>query len=821
MGTGLYLAGPASVRGVQQTRYRKMEDERNLRPGALSGRVRDSLASNPNTSMSKSNTERFYLTTPIYYVNARPHLGHAYSTIVCDAIARRKRALGIETWFLTGTDEHGQKIERSAELAGRSPLEFATAISGEFRGLWDQLGLTYDDYIRTTSERHKRGVQKLFATLQERGFIYKGSYTGQYCVSDELYVDGPPGTVCPDCGRATETVSEENYFFKLSAFERKLLEFYEANPGFMGPESTRREVISFVRGGLKDLSVSRTSFSWGIPVPGDEKHVVYVWLDALANYITALGYGSDAPEDQEQFKKFWPADLHLIGKEISRFHCVYWPAFLMAAGIPLPRSVRANGWLLFDQGKMSKSKGNIVRAETVQAVLGADALRYYLLREVPFGQDGTFSFEALVQRYNSDLANGYGNLVSRVVAMTYQYFDGTVPTPSERVSQIVEAAETVIARFGVLFEAFDFSGALRELWQFITIVDGYISEQAPWKIASIQKKLGTLDELLKYPEEMAKLKSDGQDLGTILYTAAEAIRIITALVFPVLPDAAAKVWRQLGQGEIADAAKSAFLTNIAWGGLKAGTRFEAPSPLFPRAEKDAVERMQAIEEQNSKSVIEAAGGSAAKLQPVTSAPAAKEAAEGATVSEIVKTQSSEAAEPVDSVGVDAAEEAKAYDAVAAATTAAAKEQADYVPTSVELNAVVPQTAGEAVAAAPAVALPAEQTTFSSPVISIDDVMKLDLRVAQIVVAERVPKADKLLRLEVDLGYEKRQILAGIAQYYEPEKLVGRKIVIVANLAPRKMRGLESNGMLLAASLEGGAPVLAGFLEEVPLGSRLK
>ena len=276
---------------------------------------------------------RFYLTTPIYYVNARPHLGHAYSTIVCDAIARRKRALGIDTWFLTGTDEHGQKIERSAALAGRTPAEFATAISGQFRGLWDRLGISYDDFIRTTEDRHKRGTQRLFAELRDRGFIYKSLFTGQYCVSCGLFVDGPPETICPDCGRVTETVSEENYFFKLSAFERKLLEFYEANPGFMGPESTRREVISFVRGGLKDLSVSRTSFSWGIPVPGDEKHVIYVWLDALANYITALGYGSDDPADQARFEKFWPADMHLIGKEISRFHCVYWPAFLMAAGI--------------------------------------------------------------------------------------------------------------------------------------------------------------------------------------------------------------------------------------------------------------------------------------------------------------------------------------------------------------------------------------------------------------------------------------------------------------------------------------------------------
>ena len=693
-----------------------------------------------------SNQNRFYLTTPIYYVNARPHLGHAYSTIVCDAIARRKRALGIETWFLTGTDEHGQKIERSAELAGRTPQEFAAAISAEFRGLWDKLGLSYDDFIRTTEERHKRGVQKLFAVLRDKGFIYKGSYTGQYCVSDEAYVDGPPGTVCPDCGRMTETVSEENYFFKLSAFERKLLEFYEANPGFMGPESTRREVISFVRGGLKDLSVSRTSFKWGIPVPGDEKHVVYVWLDALANYITALGYGSDDAKDQARFKKFWPADMHLIGKEISRFHCVYWPAFLMAAGIETPRSVKANGWLLFDQGKMSKSRGNIVRAETVHEVLGTDALRYFLLREIPFGQDGSFSFDALVQRYNGDLANGYGNLVSRVVNMVHKYFGGVVPE-SDADGGLKELAAKTIAAFGPEFDALNFSEALKGLWTLVAETDGYLTANAPWK----------------KPAE----RSDADHAllqARVLATAAEAIRVITALAYPILPESAAKVWRQLGQGEISEAAKNSFLTNLAWGGLKAGTKFGEPAPLFPRAEKDAVERMQNIEDENNKSVIEAAGGTA-------------EAA--------AKT-------------------------VAAATPAEAKA-------AVTTPKVVAEVAAPVAVAAPAEAAAAQEPQY----ISIDDVVKVDLRVAQILVAERIPKADKLLRLEVDLGYEKRQILAGIAQYYEPEKLIGRKIVIVANLAPRKMRGLESNGMLLAASLQDGAPVLAGFLEEVPLGARLK
>ena len=702
---------------------------------------------------------RFYLTTPIYYVNARPHLGHAYSTIVCDAIARRKRALGIETWFLTGTDEHGQKIERSAALAGRTPGEFATAISGEFRGLWDRLGLSYDDFIRTTEERHKRGTQKLFATLCDKGFIYKGSYTGQYCVSDELYVDGPPGTPCPDCGRITETVSEENYFFKLSAFQHKLLDFYEANPEFMGPESTRREVISFVRDGLKDLSVSRTSFSWGIPVPGDEKHVIYVWLDALANYITALGYGSDDPKDQARFKKFWPADLHLIGKEISRFHCVYWPAFLMAADIPLPRSVKANGWLLFDQGKMSKSRGNIVRAETVQDVLGADALRYFLLREIPFGQDGSFSFDALVQRYNGDLANGYGNLVSRVVNMVHKYFDGVVPeagAETQPEAALRECALGTIAAYGPEFDELNFSEALKVLWVLVAETDGYLTANAPWK----------------KPADRSEAEHTALQ-ARVLATAAEAIRIITALALPILPESAAKVWRQLGQGEIADAAKQAFLTNLAWGGLKAGTRLGEPAPLFPRAEKDAIDRMQNIEDQNNKTVIEAATFGGANSQP--SAPRQVNDSSQGTTSVVPKTHQN------------------------------------------ELGALTPEAGSStAVSGSDAPVLPQEPQK-----ISIDDFSKVELRVAQILVAERVPKADKLLRLEVDLGYEKRQILAGIAQYYEPEKLIGRKIIIVANLAPRKMRGLESNGMLLAASLEDGAPVLAGFLEEVPLGARLK
>jgi methionyl-tRNA synthetase len=759
---------------------------------------------------NEQSASHFYLTTPIYYVNARPHLGHAYSTIVCDAIARRKRALGIDTWFLTGTDEHGQKIERSAKLASRTPMEFATALSAEFRGLWDRLGLTYDDYIRTTEERHKRGVQMLFATLRDRGFIYKSTYAGQYCVSDEAWMDVEPGAPCPTCGRITETVSEENYFFKLSAFERKLLEFYDANPGFMQPESTRKEVISFVRSGLKDLSISRTSVKWGIPVPGDEKHVIYVWLDALINYISAIGYGSEDPADKARFEKFWPADMHLIGKEISRFHCVYWPAFLMAAGLPTPRSVRANGWLLFDDTKMSKSLGNIVRAETVDAVLGADALRYFLLREIPFGQDGSFTFDALVRRYNGDLANGYGNLVSRVVNMMHKFFGGVVPDAgplTESETNLRAAAERVAAKFGPLFDDLQFSDALKSLWTLVAETDGYLTANAPWK-----KPEGRSDD------EHRALQT------RVLATAADAIRVITALVYPILPASASKVWLQLGLGDIQDAAKEAFLTNLAWGGLAPGTKFSDPAPLFPRAEKDAIERMQNLENENNKSVVEAAGGmpnpgptrapSATSVSPTTStgtgAPAGSDAV---TPSTSVPHDGSQAVDTarVHSVPNDIAS-ARVKTEPSAAEVGEKKPSAGETPPN-------PNSAPQAAGSAETVS---NETAAERQFISIDDFAKVELRVAQVLVAERIPKADKLLRLEVDLGYEKRQILAGIAQHYEPEKLIGRKIVIVANLAPRKMRGLESNGMLLAASLPpDGSPVLAGFLEEVPLGARLK
>jgi methionyl-tRNA synthetase len=659
-------------------------------------------------------SKKFYITTPIYYVNARPHIGHTYTTIACDTVARRHRMLGEDTYFLTGTDEHGQKIERAAQAAGKTPQQFADEVSGEFRALWKRMGLTNDDFIRTTEDRHKKSVQALFRTLRDNGFIYKGRYTGQYCVSDEMYVDVPPGAPCPECGRITETVQEENYFFKLSAFADKLLQLYTENPDWIRPETRRNEVISFVRSGLKDLSISRSTFSWGIPVPDDPKHVIYVWLDALANYITALGYGS---ADSTKYERYWPADIQMIGKEIVRFHCVYWPAFLMAANLPLPKGIIAHGWLLFEENKMSKSRGNIVRSETILDVLGADALRYFLLREVVFGADGSFSFDALVQRYNSDLANGLGNLASRTLTMITRYFKGEVPYPSHAAAReasddaIAKIAADVISDYNALFHQFQFSRALEVAWGLVAAVDKYIVENEPWALGEKQ-------------DENSRAR-----LATVLYTAAEALRVVTALAHPVIPESTARIWTQLGLGDI----RKFDLTSLKWGQLHLGTKLGEIQPVFPRADKSAVERMQQMEEQ---------GRPAAVAEPKTETPAAP------------------------------------------------------------------------IAAKPAVA-------NLDGKIGIEDFAKVELRVGLVKVAEKVKNADKLLRLEVDIGTEVRQIVAGIAEAYAPETLIGRKVVIVANLAPRKLRGLESNGMIVAASLEGGQPVLAGFLEDVPVGARLK
>jgi methionyl-tRNA synthetase len=688
-------------------------------------------------------SRKFYITTPIYYVNARPHIGHAYTTLVCDAIARRKRMLGFDTYFLTGTDEHGQKIERSAQAAGKTPKQFADEVSDLFRSLFGKMNISNDDFIRTTEPRHKAGAQELWKRIQENGYIYKGTYSGQYCVFDELYVDSVgPGAPCPECGRPTETVSEENYYFKLSAFADQLLAHYQQNPGFIRPETRRNEVMAFVKSGLRDLSVSRSTFKWGIPVPGDPKHVMYVWLDALSNYCTAVGLGSKDEAEQKKFERYWPADVHMIGKEIIRFHCVYWPAFLMAAGLPLPKSVIAHGWLLFEESKMSKSRGNIVRAETVIDVMGNDALRYFLLREVVFGQDGSFSFDALVQRYNSDLANDLGNLSSRTLTMINRYFKGSVPYPSPTVARkdtdgvIKEHAQAVIQEFGQLFDDCQFSRALESAWSLIGAVNKYLVDEEPWIVAE------------KEGEE------NKSRLATILYTAAEALRIVTALAHPVLPESTAKIWTQLGLGEI-----SKFnLGDLKWAQLPLGGKLGKVEPVFPRADKTSIERMQQMEQERA--------AQAASTSAATPAPAG----EGARAGQLA-TQAAHG--PTD--GAPAAKSAQP-------------------------------------AAAPA----------ADGKISIDDFMKVELRVGQVKAAEKVKGADKLLRLEVDIGTEVRQLVAGIALAYKPEDLIGRKVVIVANLQPRKLRGLESNGMIVAASVgEDGKPVLAGFLEDVPVGAKLK
>src|SRR5271157_3876219 len=534
-------------------------------------------------------SKKFYITTPIYYVNARPHIGHAYTTIACDAIARRHRMLGDETWFLTGTDEHGQKIERAAQAAGKTPQQFADEVSSAFRASWDRLGLSYDDFIRTTSDRHKQGVQALWRKIRDNGYIYKGVYTGQYCVFDELYVDAEPGAPCPDCGRPTETVHEENYYFKLSAFQDQLVRLYTEQPDFIRPETRRNEVMAFVRSGLRDLSVSRTSFKWGIPVPNDPKHVIYVWLDALANYMTAIGFGSDDPADQQKLERYWPADVHMIGKEIVRFHCVYWPAFLLAADLPLPKSIIAHGWLLFEESKMSKSRGNIVRSETILDTLGGDALRYFLLREIVFGQDGSFSFDALVGRFNSDLANGLGNLASRTLSMIARYFDGEVPYPSPSArtpadEAIGALAGRTIADFHAQFEQFQFSRALETAWSLVAAVNKYIVENEPWAVAERDDR-----------DSRARL-------ATILYTSAEALRIVTALAHPVIPDATARIWTQLALGEIGQLD----LRTLAWGQLQLGAKLGKVEAVFPRADKTIIERMQQMEQQRAGEIEPAA-----------------------------------------------------------------------------------------------------------------------------------------------------------------------------------------------------------------------
>jgi methionyl-tRNA synthetase len=614
--------------------------------------------------------------------------------MAAETIARFKRMQGYDAVMFTGTDEHGQKVERSAEAAGKSPREFTDTISAEFRAQWEKLNIRVDRTIRTTDPRHHKVVQALFQRCMDNGYVYKGSYTGQYCVSDELYAnEAKPGDPCPICGRPTETVTEENYFFKLSAFTDKLIELYETHPEFIQPETRRNEVLAFVRQGLNDLSISRTTIKWGIPLPVEGNHVFYVWFDALIGYVSAV--------DGEEL---WPADLHLIGKEIARFHAVFWPAFLMAAKMDLPKQIFAHGWLLFENDKMSKSRGNIVRSEPIRQVMGADALRYFLLREIVFGTDGTFSYDALIGRYNSDLANGLGNLASRTLTMIHQYRGDEIPAGSD--PEIAALANETVAAVEKHFDAFEFSKGLEAVWALISAVDKYIVKKAPWKI-------------FKQAEPAAQA-----DLSTTLYTAAESLRIATALLSPVLPQSAPKIWAQLGMPDSLDAVR---FETLKWGTLQPGQKIGEIAPVFPRIElKEAVASMRALEEKVTE----------------------------------------------------------------------------------EQNALLGKK--------PAAAERADEK------IAIDEVMKVDLRVGLVKFAERVKNSDKLMHMKVDIGEaEPRTIVAGIAEAYTPEQLLHRKVVIVANLQPRKLKGIESNGMIVAASVEGGKPVLAGFHEDIPVGARLK
>lgn len=679
---------------------------------------------------------KYYLTTPIYYVNSAPHLGTTYATMAADTIRRYQGMLGKETLLVTGSDEHSQNVERAARKKGLSPFDFSTELSNEFKAQWDKFEIPYR-FIRTSDPQHQKTVQWLFERCRANGYIYPSTYTGQYCVNDELYVnDAQPGDPCPDCGRPTETVTEENYFFKLSAFQDRLLKLYEDQPDWVEPEYRKNEIVAFVKGGLRDLSITRTNIAWGIPVPVEGNHVFYVWFDALISYLSAV-------KDEGG----WPADLHLIGKDILRFHAIYWPAFLMAADLPLPKKILAHGWILKDSIKMSKSRGNVVRPEPLRQVIGPDPLRYFLLREIPFGQDGNFSYDVLITRINADLANGLGNLASRTLTMIRQYFNSEIPA-SAGDAEFNTLAEQTRDQYLESFNRFEFNRALENLWAMISRLDKHIVERAPWVLAKKQD-----------PESRAVL-------AATLYNVAEALRFICVLVHPVMPDATQKLWSQLGM--TTDLATTN-PTTLAWGDLPAGQKIQPAEGIFPRIDaKTAIDRIQEIDDMEADRINVLLGK--------TDAPAAEAAAPAAA-------PATPAAAPV------AAESAAAGEAPAAPITG-------WTP-----HPGVPPLA---------------------PVITIDDFVKVDLRVAQVLTAEKVKGADKLLHLTLDVAEEKpRTIVAGIAKAYEPEQLVGRKVVIVANLAPRKLRGIESNGMIVAASLEDGSPVLAAFLESVPVGARLK
>ena len=659
---------------------------------------------------------RFYVTTPIYYVNDLPHIGHIYSTVVADTLARYRRLAGDETYFLTGTDEHGQKIEEAAREAGVEPLALADRVVARYHELWKRLGISHDDFIRTTEERHKRGVREIIARIAERGDFYTARHEGWYCPKCEAFYTEKellPGRLCPDHRSEVEWKSEDNVFFRLSRYQQPLLDWYAT--GAVRPRTRANEVRAFVEAGLRDLSVSRTSITWGIPFPGHPGHVTYVWLDALSNYVTALGLGAEG-EEAELYRRFWEQGgerFHLIGKDILRFHAVYWPAFLMSAGLPLPTTVFAHGWWLRDDRKMSKSIGNVARPDELVERLGPDALRYFLMREMVFGQDASFSDEAVVDRYNGDLANGLGNTLSRLVTLTRRAFGGRTP-PAGGAGRL-EAAATAAARdYRQAMDGLEPQKALESLWRLLADVNQHVVTHAPWK-------------LLKQEERR-------DELAAVLWEGLEAVRIVAVGLMPVMPQTAARVLAAIG-AEVPR--PGALAAAVRWGGLGGGVELPEPAPLFPRADKETY--FAAAAPQADATGVEQ--GRQAMEQPARSAEGPQ-----------------------------------------AETKAEAKE--------------------------------------AQPALTIDDFLRVELRVARVETAEEVPKSSKLVKLTVDLGGERRTIVAGIRKSYAPAQLVGRQVVVVANLQPAKLMGVESQGMVLAASLDGEAVLLRPD-GEVPPGTRVR
>ncbi len=759
---------------------------------------------------------RFFITTPIYYPNARPHLGSAYTTIVCDVMARYKRMCGYDVAFLTGTDEHGEKLQRAADAAGIPVERFVAEKRELFKSLWRTLGIPeyspehpagYRFVHTSQNPDHVESVHWMIRQAQKAGYIAKKKYEGRYCIHDERYVsDSTEPANCDICGRPAELISEENYFFRLSAFQDRLLKLYQDHPEFVLPDFRMNEVKSFVKSGLRDISISRRRLKWGVPWPDDAEQVVYVWYDALTSYLTGIGFrGLDATDPNSDFYKYWmdpsAERVHMIGKDILRFHAVYWPAFLMAANealpegdrLPLPTTIFAHGWIYYEQDKMSKSKGNVVYPEPIVEALnsfgapGNDALRYYLLRDTPFGQDASFSYEGLIQRYNSDLANGLGNLAKRTLDMVAKYCSGVVPDASEMNLRTGGTwfslqADTSRARYAdqvsSAYASFQISTALELIWTFVIFyggrsspavesvdADGFLSIYQPWAEAG---------------DPTQRWLVDG-----VLYVTLEAVRAAAAFAHAVIPEATRRVWAQLGAERYLGNVEDQRFTDWRWRGLKPGSKVGKPEPIFPRLDKEkTLAKLHELAEADR--VRERAVAPAYDRRPADKSPT-----KGATV-EQQPEQKPPSAEPLASRGTGF-------------------QPVEQPTRNTGFQPVEQATAKMAVSQAPA-----------DQKISIDDFAKVEMRVGEVIAAERIPKADKLLKLLVDIGTEVRQVCAGIAEYYEPEKLIGRKVVVVTNLAPRKLRGVESNGMIVAASVEPeGRPVLVTFQEDVPKGARLK